>query len=271
MKTEQAVQAKPVETTNSTTIIEFLLDETGSMSSCRDATIGGFNEYLVNQKQQPGKCLLTLTKFDTNGLRTPYVDLAIQMAPDLNYDTYTPSAMTNLYDAIGNRVLALEKRIAEQNWAEKPHVLFVIMTDGEDNSSREFTAASIKEFNAKREKDGWTFVYLGANQDAWTVGRTMGMAQGNTMSYDTAKTKGTMRRLSEATTSYRALRASGAVGAEVADTNFFTNESDEADDDFGQNVVEEAKKTKIRHRKGIKERFIKGVTADSRAFSKEGK
>lgn len=247
MKTFKVARAKPVRSADFPTVIEFLLDETGSMGSCREATIGGFNEYINTQRGQPGKCLLTLTKFDTTGLKTPYTDIDIQLVPHLDTNTYIPGQSTNLFDAIGTRIVSLEQRLQTHNWPAQPHVLFIIMTDGQDNASREHSAASIKTFTSKKESEGWTFVYLGANQDAWKVGETFGMSKGNTMTYNTAQTRETMRSLSESQTAYRAVRASGEMSANTASKDFFAK-------------PEAEKKTKSA-------KYIKGVTADSRTFT----
>jgi hypothetical protein len=201
------------------TLIEFVLDETGSMNSCRDSTISGFNEYVNAQRNEMGDCLLSLTKFDSNSIQNIYTDKPIKEAPFLDRKSYRPDAMTNLYDAIGVRIRALEVRLSEM--AVKPSVLFVIMTDGDDNRSLEYTAASIKPLIKEKEDSGWTFVFLGANQDAWAVGRTFGMNHGNTMTYSTANMTKTMATLSTATTAYRNVRASGLEGANVASADFF--------------------------------------------------
>ena len=144
------------------TIIEFLLDETGSMTSVWDQTINGFNSFIETQKTQPGECYLTLTTFDTIGIKTPYTDLPISNVPLLNRETYTPRASTNLFDAIGSRISELESRIKNQD----VNVLFVIMTDGEDNSSKEYTADTIKtKINFKQENAKWSFVFLGSSSN----------------------------------------------------------------------------------------------------------
>lgn len=204
------------------TSIEFLLDETGSMTSVRDATISGFNEYLNSQKGQDGKCVLTLTKFDSTGIRTQYQDVDVETVKPLDHDSYKPNAMTNLYDAIGQRIRALEQRAA--GYDSDSSILMVIMTDGEDNQSREFNAETIKSLIKDKESKGWTFVFLGANQDAWKVGQTFGMARGNTMTYDANDIGGAMAAVGAATTSYRSMRSNGLVGAATASSTFFAGE-----------------------------------------------
>jgi hypothetical protein len=216
----QAFEINGSTAVSTTTAIEFLLDETGSMMSVWDQTIGGFNEYVNSQKLQPGNCLLTLTKFDSSGVNTVYQDSNIQSVPMLDRNTYRPGASTNLYDAIGQRIKALEARVATM--PADTSALIVIMTDGQDNASREHSAETIKVLIKDKEAAGWTFVFLGSNQDAWSVGQTFGMSKGNTMTYDAFDVKGAMGTLSNATTAYRGLRASGMVASASASHDFFS-------------------------------------------------
>lgn len=212
------VQA-PSSSFNPTTLIEFLLDETGSMMSCRDATISGFNEYVQSQKMnQSGSCLLSLTKFDSRGVNPVYQAKSVQEVPFLDANSYIPNASTNLYDAIGERIRAVEAQLP--GLPPETNVLMVIMTDGFDNCSMEFNAESIKTLIKDKESKGWSFVYLGANQDAWKVGQTFGMGVGNSMSYDTNNIVGAMATLSSSTEAYRGLRSKGVTGS-IGD--FFAN------------------------------------------------
>lgn len=204
-----------------TTAIEFILDETGSMMSVWDQTIAGFNEYVNSQKLQSGNCLLSLTKFDSNGVNNVYTDSDIQTVQFLDRNSYRPGCSTNLYDAVGFRVKALEQRIA--SFPENTSCLIVIMTDGFDNASVEYTSDNLKTLIGEKEKQGWTFVFLGANQDAWAVGQTFGMSKGNTMTYDAANISGAMGDLAAATTSYRGLRSKGVATASCAVNDFFSS------------------------------------------------
>lgn len=216
----QAYEIVQSQTPTTSTLIEFLLDETGSMGHVRKATIDSFNEYVNSQRTQPGDCFLTLTKFDDRGIRTQYLDAAISTVQDLNEATYNPTGMTNLYDAIGTRIKALEARTSKDDGKAK---LMVIMTDGQDNMSREYTPSMLTQLIKAKEAEGWTFVFLGANQDAWQVGQTFGMTKGNTMTYDTNNMHDTMTTLSAATSSYRSVRSKGIVGSTEASTDFFGN------------------------------------------------
>lgn len=206
--------------TPSTILIEFILDETGSMEYVRKATIDSFNEYLNSQRNQEGQALFTLTKFDSSGIRVQYQDTDVNAVVPLTEATYRPGAMTNLYDAIGVRIKALEARTNKDDGKAK---LIVIMTDGHDNMSREYTPSMLTELIKAKEAEGWTFVFLGANQDAWQVGQTFGMAQGNTMTYSTANMHGAMSTLSAATNEYRSVRSKGIVSSAEASSDFFGN------------------------------------------------
>jgi hypothetical protein len=199
------------------TIIEFLLDETGSMGSCKNSTVAGFNDFLTEQQAQSGSCLLSLTKFDTGGQKTPYVDIDVRMVPGMIDDWFIPGGGTNLRDTIGARLASLKQRL--ETWSVKPNVLFVVMTDGDDNASREFSEPVIKAALKSYMQEGWTFVYLGADQDALEVANRLGFPDGNIKSFASSKMRETMQGLAKATTAYRATRS--ATKAADADTDFF--------------------------------------------------
>lgn len=182
------------------TIIEFLLDETGSMNSYRTAVINGFNDFLTEQKTFQNKCLLTLTKFDTKGLRTPYVDLDINMVPSMTSNMFCPDAMTNLNDTIYNRILSVKERIS--NWKDKPNVLFVIMTDGEDNASS-IASGQIKNMVGSSYEDGWAFMFLGAHAGSLSQAAALGFDPQNTKVFDASEMRETLQAMSSATKAYR--------------------------------------------------------------------
>ncbi len=184
-----------------TTIIEFLLDETASMVSIKDAAIGGFNDFLDEQRRHDGVCLLTLTKFNTTGQRTPYSDLDVTMAPYLTETTFVPNAETNLRDSMLARIAHAEHRF--QQWDIAPRVLFVAMTDGEDNASRASTETA-RSAIVNATSRGWNMVYLGAHARATATASTLGFHDGNIRSFEGAMLRETMRDLARATSAYRA-------------------------------------------------------------------
>lgn len=184
--------------TSCPTLIEFIIDETGSMGSCLDGAILGFNAFIDEQKAAEGDCFFTLTKFDTRGLRTPYQDLMLDYVPHLNRQTFTPNAGTNLYDAIGTRISAIQYRIS--GWTIKPRVLLVVLTDGSDNSSRSYTASSIARMVS--EHRDWCFAYLGSDRDALKTARSMGFE--NAKTFETSRIRETFAEVSASTVAYRA-------------------------------------------------------------------
>lgn len=185
--------------------IEFVLDETGSMSRCKNATIGGFNDFLREQKSVPGACQMTLTKFEGGNLVVPYGDLDIGFTPNLNHASFLPGGGTNLFDAIIARVLA--RREALKAWSVEPKVLLVVMTDGADNISKS-TVGEVASVIRQVSVEGWTCVFLGADQNALRVGEQMGFQPGNIKSFASAEMEQTMQTLSSATTVYRTSGAS---------------------------------------------------------------
>src|SRR5258706_4204947 len=160
-----------------TTIVNFILDESGSMEDIKEATIAGFNKYLKALQKEKGTFLMTLTKFDTRGIRTLYTLTNVKDIRPLTQETYQPSSGTNLYDAIVETVEGVANNIHN----DQPS-LVAIMTDGQENSSTKHTEKCLRELIQKLEKrENWTFVFMGANQDSWAVAQSMGFSRGNVM------------------------------------------------------------------------------------------
>jgi len=167
-----------------------VIDESGSMGSVRNDTIGGFNTFLETHQKMPGEAKLTLVKFDTK-YDIVHNGLDIQKTPPLNSKTYSPSGMTALLDAVGKTIDAVGKRLDATPEEEKPEkVIMVIMTDGEENSSREYKIEDVKR-KMKHQQDvyKWDVVFMGADQDAWAAGGGMGVS--NNVNY-TVKDTGKM-------------------------------------------------------------------------------
>lgn len=168
--------------------IYFLLDESGSMEDTASDVRGGFNAYVEALKGDGNTYTLTGIKFGTT-VRSLFTNLSLAQVPKLTVDNYKPLDSTALYDAIGYALDEAKKRSAT---GEKPYgvrrVLFIIMTDGFENASKKFSKEAIVARMKRREAAGnWTFVYLGADQDAWSIARDLGMAKGNVMSYASAE------------------------------------------------------------------------------------
>jgi len=174
------------------THISVILDRTGSMEPVRDDIIGGFNTFLEDQKQQPGLATLTLVQFDSE---EPYEVLfhfaPLEDIPGLSRDTYVPRAATPLLDAIGRGINDLDQVLGGMAPEERPmHVIVVIITDGQENASREFHRKDIiKMITEHSEKDGWQFAFLSADLGAMRDAVSYGMQEASIMAYDKS-TKG---------------------------------------------------------------------------------
>jgi hypothetical protein len=144
-----------------------VLDRSGSMQSIQDDAIGGFNAFIASQRRQPEPALVTLELFDDRHERI-YEAMPIDEIDLLDRSTFVPRGSTALLDAIGRALANAYVRINDLDPEDRPSgVIVAILTDGEENSSREFSYPEIAELIAKRRrKDGWEFVYLAANQDA---------------------------------------------------------------------------------------------------------
>jgi hypothetical protein len=182
-------------------VVNFVLDETGSMASCKDATISGFNEYFNSLKADTTwKTLVTLTKFNSQKMETAYHLEDVRNVRPLGHDNYRPDSNTPLYDAIASTIRKTEADIASAN--DQPAVFCVILTDGEENASREYDIRSIRALIEQKKRDGWKIICLGADVDAWVIGGAIGLNRGDTLSFDKDCISHTFQDLSIATKEY---------------------------------------------------------------------
>lgn len=171
------------------TLIGFVLDKSASMGGQREAVVTGFNHF-VGQIRGYGKpAKLTLTLFNTEFLLI-YNNADLQGVPEMAYNDYMPDGMTALYDAVDHCVAEMEKELGKH---AKARAIIVVMTDGEENSSREFSHEAISRLISSKEAQGnWSFVYLSSALDGWRHAQSMGIAAGNTVQYSTMATSGTI-------------------------------------------------------------------------------
>ena len=157
------------------TEIIFIIDESGSMSHLTHDTIGGFNGFIASQKAIEGKATLTTVLFDTSW-RTLHDGIDIHEVKEMTTTDYIAGGGTAMLDAIGETINRVQDRHDELG-AEKPeNVLFVITTDGEENSSRKFTKNQIeKMIKHQTNGHGWKFMFLGANMDAVKEATSIGI------------------------------------------------------------------------------------------------
>jgi hypothetical protein len=192
-------------------LIAVVLDESGSMSSCYDSTIAGFNEFVQGQRaaENAGDATLTLNKFDAPHIKTVYENAALSEVPALDKTNYRPNGGTNLLDCIGYTIEQVNATLEKNKKKDRPGVIVLIMTDGEENQSRKFNNDQIKAMVAAAEKADWSFVFLGANIDAFSVGANFGMNASNSVNYSTANMAQTMSVLSDTTVRMRSAKMAG--------------------------------------------------------------
>lgn len=155
------------------TELVFILDKSGSMGGLETDTIGGYNSMLEKQKSIDGECHITTVLFDNN-YELLHDRIDIKAVSSISEKEYAVGGSTALLDAIGRTIHKIgnaQKHTADDYRAEK--VMFIIITDGEENSSRKYSADMVKaQIERKKKKYGWEFIFLGANIDAVeTAGR----------------------------------------------------------------------------------------------------
>ena len=155
------------------TELVFILDKSGSMAGLEKDTIGGFNSMLTKQKAEAGQCRVTTALFD-NRYMLLHDRIDIRAVSPITEKEYSVGGSTALLDAIGRsikKIADVQRSTADEYRAEK--VIFIIITDGEENSSREFSADAVRKLiSTEKEQYGWEFLFLGANIDAVeTAGR----------------------------------------------------------------------------------------------------
>lgn len=148
--------------------IVVILDESGSMESCKTDTISGVNLFLNNQKRISGEANVTLVKF-SDYYRIINDSIPLDQIVYLDENNYTPANTTALLDAIGRTINTIGKRLADTPEADRPEkVIFAIITDGYENASHEFSRKQIFDMvSLQKDKYRWEFIFLGANIDAW--------------------------------------------------------------------------------------------------------
>jgi uncharacterized protein YegL len=169
------------------TDITIILDKSGSMEARRTDAIGGFNALVDDQKVQPGGAALSLVLFDTT-YEVTFTEKRPSDVPALTMETYTPSGGTALLDAMGKTIDATGKRLAAMAKESRPgKVIVVVITDGEENSSREYTYPRVNEMIChQRDVYKWEFIFVGTNQDAIASASRIGIQAQNALTYGTS-------------------------------------------------------------------------------------
>lgn len=198
---------------NHFTELVFILDKSGSMSGLESDTIGGFNSLLKKQKAVDGECRITTVLFD-NSCTLLHDRIDIRAVNPITERDYFVGGSTALLDAIGtaiNKLADVQKNTAADFRAEK--VMFVIITDGEENSSRRYSADQIRAMiEHEKTKYGWEFIFLGANIDTVQTASRFGISADRAVDY-VPDSKGTRLNYEAMADTVACFRATGAVPA----------------------------------------------------------
>jgi hypothetical protein len=196
------------------TSINVIIDQSGSMGSLTADTIGGYNQFLAEQKVVPGDAMFSLCLFSSEA-RLVHDSLPISGIPDLTTKTYRPSGGTALLDAMGSTIDEVGRKLAAMPEHERPSkVIFLIMTDGDENASKTYKADQVRSMvTHQREVYSWEFVFMGANIDAVAEGTNLGISMSNSMNYAATSigTKGLYSNMSSSLRSYRTSDSKGPV------------------------------------------------------------
>jgi len=190
---------------NIKTEIICVIDKSGSMNSIKSDAIGGFNQFLKEQKEITDDTNITLNLFDSN-FKPVYSSMPINESYELNDDNYKPSSMTALYDAIGLSIDESKERF-ESDSNKPDRVLMVILTDGEENRSTEYTKERVFEMIDDCSKNDWEFIFLAANQDAMKTASSLNIKKGNSMNFS-ASSDGMKTMYSQVSSSVKSYRSS---------------------------------------------------------------
>jgi uncharacterized protein YegL len=158
------------------TLVCFLLDRTGSMQSAKDETIRGFNAYIKEMREKlPKSARFTMMQFDSQSMEMLYERAEFSEVKDLTPETYQPRANTPLYDAMGKLINVVREKTAScGSLGCKYKVIFVSLTDGQENASSEWTFEKINALIKDMENAyKWTFAHIGVGISGWQAGNTL--------------------------------------------------------------------------------------------------
>jgi Mg-chelatase subunit ChlD len=187
MATKKAKKVTTTTTTTTTTTVTsapsksrifFILDRSGSMHTLREAAVGGFNKFIADQRAVEGEAEVSLTIFD-NTVETVFSGVDLHAVKELTQADFVPRGYTALYDALGQTITA-----ARDTHSDDVQTIIVVMTDGAENASREFTQAAVQALVKDVEATlGWETIFLGANIDVSAVSHSLGIKSKNAVAF----------------------------------------------------------------------------------------
>ena len=183
LKKTEGKKVEKKDAKNNITEIVFILDRSGSMGGLESDTIGGFNSMINKQKKEDGECYVTTVLFDSV-VETLHDRVKLAEVKEMTDKEYFVRGCTALLDAVGRtikHISDIHKYIRDED--VPAHTIFVITTDGMENSSREYTAEKVKKMIGKKKEKGWEFIFLGANIDAVSTAKSFGIEKEHAVNY----------------------------------------------------------------------------------------
>jgi uncharacterized protein YegL len=207
---------------NKKTIYQFILDKSGSMASCADATIKGFNAQLdiirsLKNEFPDQEYLVSLTTFN-GGIDHLFRDAPADFVPTLNAMNFQPNGSTSLLDAIGFSINKINEAHQDDIQNDEASVVVVILTDGQENTSRYYTYHQIAAMIRHLEGSGkWSFSFIGADIDAFHTSQMLSIKQENVMAFDKKDINQMMMDVGESMRHYSASKHAGNVKTSIFD------------------------------------------------------
>lgn len=179
-----------------------ILDMTGSMAGQVSDTLGGFNQFIKEQREVPGECKVTVIFFNSEEYTVWQDAVDLKDIPELTGLVYRPNMNTPLIDAMAKTIVNVGKRLEATPEDERPErVLVMTMTDGQENWSKEYTFQRLVDMiRTQREEFSWEFLFLGADLDSFGQGQQLGIK--HAINYE-GKTRDGYQVMSAAARSYR--------------------------------------------------------------------
>jgi len=186
------------------TSINVVLDRSGSMETVRVDTIGSFNSFIKDQKKVPGEVMFSLVAFN-NHHEVIHDCVPLASVNDLTLESYVPRSTTALLDTIGWTINNVGAKLSAMKEEDRPsQVLFVVLTDGEENSSHEFNKDTITSMiKHQREHYSWEFVFLGVDENSIKDAKSYGFVHTQSYDHSGSGVKCMMNKLSSNVASYR--------------------------------------------------------------------
>lgn len=204
---------KPIE--ESWTEIVCILDSSGSMRELEQETMDGFNTFVAEQREEPGRARLSLVLFNSQ-VELAWWDQDVREVDKLTHLLYQTGGSTALLDAVGQTLERTRQKIEEMHPDERPdNVVVLIMTDGYENASQTYGPKTVRRMVELRESEGWQFVFIGADINAEQIADKMGMRPGSasTVVRTAQGTKEGYERMSRAVSNARSTGSTGDVNA----------------------------------------------------------